>query len=47
MIAVIALIAPFAQRATATAGLSAPKDNFETKRMPIVSAKPIEKAPNI
>jgi len=44
-IAVVALIAPFAQSATATAGLRAPKDNFEAKRIPIVSANPIENAP--
>ena len=41
------LIALLAQSATATAGLRAPKDNFDAKRIPIVSAKPIEKAPYI
>ena len=41
----ITVVAFFAQSATAIAGLRAPKDNFYTKRITIVSAKPIEKAP--
>ncbi len=41
----IAVVTFFAQSATTTAWLRAPKDNFDTKRITIVIAKPIEKAP--
>jgi hypothetical protein len=39
----VTVVAFFAQSATAIAGLRALKDNFDTKRITIVSAKPIEK----